>query len=106
MKIETIAHLPPLLIQEFDRDLLMNFLQRSYKRIMKLSKLSLKKIRPQDIGKRRDFEKLSKLYLEEYERKKIEEEKYQEETRKLAEKVPRISNSGGTRRFTRMDARK
>jgi len=105
--IKTMSNLPPKLIQCFDSELLLDFLERSYKRFTgKICRLQRKKIRPQDIGKRKEFDKLAKMYLEEYERKKIEKENYETETKELAKKVSHISTTGSTMRYKRMDSTK
>ena len=105
--VTTVVNLPPPILGYFNSDLLMDFLARSYKRFSQdICRLQHKKIRPQDVGKRKEFDKLAKLYLEEYERKKIEKEKWEAETRELAKKRPRFPNASSTCRFTRMDPSK
>lgn len=109
MTVETIVNMcpPTLLHQSFDPDMLLDFLGRAIKRLNKhIIPLSHKKIRAQDVGKRKQFDKLCTLYLEEYGRKTIERERYKKEIEEAVQKRPRLSSAGGTMRFSRMDSAK
>lgn len=101
MVITTITNLPPPIIQHFNRfllDFLLGLLMMVGEKIIPLS---VKKIRPQDVGKRREFDLLHKEFTEVYERKKAEEAEYKSKVKKASEKVPRLPNSSGTMRFKR-----
>ena len=104
--METNVNICPIIKQMFDPDLLLDFLGRSLKRLnTKIFPLSEKKIRPQDIGKRRDFDRMKIEFEELYVRKKAAQEKYDKESKELSEKRPRLSAKGGTCMFKRMGTR-
>jgi hypothetical protein len=95
------TQLPPPILQFFDPFLLDPFygmLRRVQDIIIPLAK---KKIRPQDVGKRKEFELLKIKFMETYERKKVEEEEYKTEIKNSA-KRPTIPLTGGTVRFRRL----
>lgn len=103
----TKINISPLILGYFNSDMLLDFLARSYKRFSQnVCRLQRKKIRPQDVGKRKEFDHLAKLYCEEYERKKIEKEKWETETKELAKKRSSFSNASSTCRFKRMGSTK
>lgn len=99
----TTSVAPPKIAFGFNPYLLETTLQRMQRRVnSKILPLSLKKIRLQDIGKRKQFDGLLAKFKETYERKTAEEADYKA---KIAEKIkerPCISASGGTMRFRRI----
>lgn len=100
----TTASLPPPILQSFNPYLLDNAIRRK-KRILddRILPLSLKKIRPQDVGKQREFQKLLKEFEEVYGRKTIEKAEYDAKVKEAAQKRPSIPNSGATMRFKRYE---
>lgn len=107
MTITTTCNLGPLIYQSFDPYLLMSFLEISFKDLHeRVIPRALKKIRSQDIGKRKQFEILYQKYMETYERKKIEEAEYDKKIKEALQKRPNIPNSGQTCSFRRMEAKK
>ena len=99
--IVTTTNVPPAIQQYFNRFLLDFLYGLLYKLENEILPRSLKKIRPQDTGKRKLFNLLYKEFYEVYERKKIEEAEYKEKVSKAAQKVPRIPTTGGIARFKR-----
>lgn len=100
----TTTTLPPKINTYFDPDLLMDYLQRMEKRVKnKIITLANKKIRVQDIGKKKEFIKLSIEFEEVYGRKNDEKEKFKKEIKEKIENMPNISNSSSTFRFKRME---
>lgn len=89
--------------QQFNRHLLDPLYGFYMDVIEKLVPFANRKIRPQDVGKRREFDKLLKEYKETYERKKIEKANYEAEIKEKIKKVPRIPSTGETVRFKRME---
>lgn len=90
--IET--HFSPYLL-----DPLLGFLLEVQRTIMPKAK---KKIRPQDVKKRRMFDQLHQLFMEMYERKKDEEALYKEKIREAMEKMPGLPLKGKTCTFSRI----
>lgn len=69
--INTVTNLPPQILQKFNRfmlDPLYGIIMHIKENIVPLAD---KKIRPQDIGRRKEFDRLLKQAEEIYERKKI-----------------------------------
>lgn len=100
----TTTILPPPILQHFNvylLDYLAGILNDVNNNIVPLA---IMKIRKQDIGKQREFNKLYNDFLETYERKKIEEAEYKAKIKEMVQKEPCISNSGKTARFTRMES--
>lgn len=103
MSFTTIAQLPPPIKQYFNRFLLMDILERKKWSLENvIHPLAKKKIRPQDVGKQREFNLLLLKYQEIYERKKIEKADYEAACKEKEKKVPHFPTSGGTMRFRRM----
>lgn len=101
MSVVTRTVIPPQIIQYFNRHLL-DPLFGLYCDVRDLIlPRAKKKIRPQDVGKQREFDKLYAEFLEVYERKKAEEAEYKEKVSKAAQERPRLPNEGGTMRFKR-----
>lgn len=101
--ITTVVNLPPLIIQHYNEYFLRDLPDRLMLRVEEQIKiLAVKKIRAQDIGKKRDFDNLLKQFYEVYERKKIEKAIYDAEIKEKREKVPRISATEGTMHFRRI----
>lgn len=96
----TITTVVPIISTSFDPYLLdpMKGIKIRMEKI--IIPLSIKKLRTQDVGKKRDFDKLLKQFYEVYERKKIEKEKYETKI-KNASKRSGISSQGGTCQFRR-----
>lgn len=98
MKTTTI--LPPPIKQFFD-PMLLDPLQGIKLTVEnKIINLAKKKIRPQDVGKKREFERLLKQFYETYERKKIEETQYKEKIKK-ADKRSSLPAASKARPFTK-----
>lgn len=94
----THSKLPTLIKQSFD-PFLLHRLRWSIKRLEdKIIPLAKKKIRPQDLGKMREFEKLKTQIREEYERKKAEETIYDEKIKNTS-KRSYTPSTGATVRF-------
>jgi len=105
--METVVSLPPSILQSFNANLLMSFLERIEKYVIdKIIPKAKKKIRPQDTGKQRAFDKLYKEYQEVYERKKNEEIDYRTARQEKIKKRSNFYASGQTCKFTRMDSTK
>ena len=106
-EITTIVSFPPPILQYFDPYLLLDYIERLLRRVQTIIiPKSAKKIRLQDVGKRRDFDKLLIEFHEVYERKTIEKAEYKAKIKEKAQKRPHIPNSGGVMRFKRMDTGK
>ena len=99
--ITTSACLPPLISFGFSTYLLDPLFGMKVRVEETIIPLSLKKIRSQDVGKRKEFDKLLKEYQEVYGRKKNEEAEYKAKIKEAAEKRPRFPNAGSTMRFKR-----
>jgi predicted methyltransferase MtxX (methanogen marker protein 4) len=84
---------------------LETYLERKLRYKNELITFSKKKIRIQDVGRQRDFDRLLKEYEELYERKKTEEVEYNAACEEKAKKRPHISNTGGIIRFSRMESK-
>lgn len=105
--IKTVCCLPPPIQQYFNPLLLMEGHDRKKHYVEnKIIPLSLKKIRSQDVGKRRQFDKQLKEFYQVYERKKIEKANYDAKIKEAAKKRPSLPATGGTCRFTRMEPQK
>jgi hypothetical protein len=102
--IQTITILPSQIRTRFD-EMLLDPLYGLWKRFEDKIKPLRRKIRFQDVGKRRDFDKLTREFEDLYERKKIEEEEYKAKI-KNAKKRPDIPVTGSTARFTRFQPAK
>ncbi len=101
--ITNITSFPPPIQQSFSTDLLLDFWEKVVKRVYtKIIPLSNRKIRAQDTGKRKQFDAVLKEFIKEHERKKIEKVEYETKTKEAIEKRPRIPNTGGTFRFSRI----
>jgi hypothetical protein len=99
--MEKIANLPPAIKYHFDPCLLYTTLERMHWRFnAKILPLSVRKIRPQDTGRRKQFDLLETKFKELYERKTKEEDAYQEKVKAMAPKRPNLY-TGQTIRFTR-----
>ncbi len=105
-KIKTISIILPTINQNYNKNLLstplpsrLDYYHHAREKIIELSK---KKIRIQDIGKKRELEKLLKEFEEEYERKKIEKENYEREVKESKEKMPPCSATMCFKRFTEL----
>lgn len=102
--ITTISCTPPPIVQNLNRKLLMSCLERINWDIQNtLIPKANKKIRTQDIGKKRKFDNLLAEFKEVYERKKIEEAEYKTKIKEKIEKRSNFSNTGQTCIFKRMD---
>jgi hypothetical protein len=102
--ITTTINAPPISMI-FDRNLLMNTLQRIYYKVeTKIKPLSQKKLKDDHIGRRRHFVILLMKFNEAYERKTIEEADYQAEIKEKIKKRPCISTTGVTTRFRRVQS--
>jgi len=102
--VTTKTIIPPEIRQYFERKLLLLGTLEYY--MMKLKwiiKLSEKKIRPQDIGKKRKFDALLKEFYEVYESKQNEETIYEAARKEKSKERPCIQNAGATMRFKRLD---
>lgn len=85
----------------FDPHLLMTALQRMwYQFEKKILPLYNKKVRPQNVGKKKEFQYLSLKFLEQYERKTKEEDEYQEKVKAARKERPSLY-VGKTCRFSR-----
>lgn len=106
MKIITVSHVTPKIIQSFSPFLISTPIFGTVEyydtRLKKILKLAEKKIRKQDIGKKREFDKLVKEYKEVYERTKIKEEELKEKNRN-SPKESIMANTGKTCLFKRME---
>ena len=103
----TVSVLPPQIKQTFNKNLLMTYIERiKYDLETKIIPLSNKKIRPQDVGKRKQFESLKNKFMDTYERKKIAQLEYDAEKKKKAEEMPSFSTTETTRIFRHMDTGK
>jgi hypothetical protein len=101
----TSGSLPAQLRQYFDPFMLFDGLQRcEWKVKNKIIPNSHKKIRAQDVRKKREFDKLLKEFYEEYGRKKIEKDNYDAEIKEKIQKRPHLSNQGGIMRFKKMES--
>jgi len=101
MKSTTISIVAPKILSSFSPDLLISILDRNKKNVeTKILKLQRIKIRTQDLGKRKEFDKLIKEYYEEYERKKTEEKNYETKIKDAHERS-RLSTSSSTVQFKR-----
>jgi hypothetical protein len=91
--ITTVSMLPPAILQSFLQDLLLTCIERNKLYVeKKIARLQRRKIRPQDTGKKKEFQRLIKEYYKVYERKKAKEEKYKAKI-KDSTKMPSIPNS-------------
>ena len=105
MSVTTNVHLPPNIVQKYNPLLLMNYFQRVKWRVDNvILPLSSKKIRPEDVGKRREFDKLMKEFEEVYGRKEAEEADYKEKIKEKG-KRPCLPIAGATISFKRMVSR-
>jgi hypothetical protein len=102
--MNTIGNLPPILRERFNIYMLDPLLGMMKYIENEVIPLSIKKIRPQDIGKRRKFDELLKEFREVYERKKTEEANYDAKVKEEIKKRPSFSNTGRTFIFKRMEA--
>lgn len=93
----------PEILQHFNPDWLLPYPDGLKRKVeTKFLPLAKKKIRSQDTGKHREFEKLKLKFMEAYERKKTEEKKYFEKI-KNSTKRSCLPDAGGTMRFRRME---
>ena len=96
---------PPCISFGFDGDLLMSTLQRMDKSFRtKICPLAERKIKPEHVGRRREFDKMKAEFEELYERKKAEEADYSAEISKKIKERPRFSASGKTMFFKRIQS--
>lgn len=65
---------------------------------------AFKKIRPQDVGKQREFDKLKIKFMETYERKKAEEKEYNEKIKNAAKRSS-FPASSATVKFTKFQSK-
>ncbi|HEX4374902.1 MAG TPA: hypothetical protein VHZ50_16475 [Puia sp.] len=103
MKTTTISLPPPLITKYFDPyllDRLLGMYKKVQNRIIPLSK---KKIRDQDVGKKKEFMSFLEKFYEEYERKKIEEAEYKEKIKNY-KKRSSLPNTAETFRFKRFQS--
>lgn len=98
-----IVSAPPPVLTNFNPYLLDPLMGIRHHVEKHLCRLYRKKIRPQDVGKRKEFDKLMKEFYEVYGRKKIEEEEYKTAIKNAPER-PRISSSGGVMCFKRFQS--
>ena len=103
--IKTISILAPPIRFDLDPFLLDPLLGMKRRLDNELIPRSKKKIREQDGGKRREFDKLLKEFEEVYERKKDEEVVYKARIKKAIEKRPHISATGRTVQFKRFQGK-
>jgi hypothetical protein len=107
MSITRTSNSPPMIIQPFNADLLgLTFsdnLQIEKRKFDKIIEMYDKKIDSRHPGKKREFDKLKSLWLEEYERAKIKKENY-ENALKNAPKVPNILTQARYARFKRFQS--
>ena len=97
--------IPPAVIESLDI-MLLDPLLGMYRRFEKLVVRAEKKIRAQDVGKRRDFDKMSRQFEEVYERKKAEEAEYKKSVKEASQKRPCLSATGSTLKFKRFQREK
>lgn len=76
--IKHIASFAPQIAQRYNPLLLYTALERMHHDYKRITLRSHKKIRPQDVGKRREFQYNVLLFMDIYERKVKEEAEYQE----------------------------
>ena len=94
---------PPEIKQSLDKYLL-DPLYGIYIQIKEnLITLADKKIRKQDVGRRKVFDRLLKEYEEIYVRKKAEEADYNSKVKEAIEKMPCFPNVTKTMRFKRLE---
>lgn len=106
MKVNYSVNLPPMIHQQFNKYLLMDFLDRSKMQLEeKIMPLSKKKIRDIDIGRKREFEILLVKFKEVYERKKNEKTNYEAALKEKAKERSSFPTSGGVCRFRRMETK-
>lgn len=99
---EIICVLPPIANQHLNPALLGPSPGLKIYAEDKLIRLANKKIRSQDVGKRKEFDRLLIEYRKVYERKKIEEAEYKEAFEKAKKKRPCIPNTSKTAIFRRI----
>lgn len=92
---------PPMVKQSFNPYLLDPLMGMFMHINNKIIPLADKKLKIQDVGKKREMEKLIKEFKEVYERKKIEEEEYKAKI-KNAKKRSFIPNASETCTFKRL----
>lgn len=98
----TVTILPPAILQSFSPLLLMDFLE-SLERVYlpKILSLAAKKIRPQDVGKKRTFDRLVQRTRCVLECKKAEKAQYEAAIEEEEKKRSRVPNSRHTCVFRR-----
>jgi len=101
---KTNVSITPPLRQKFSPYLLLDSLGRIDMNYKKIIQLASKKIRPQDVGKLKELEKLIKTYSELYERKKNERSDYETALKEKAKKRPSLPITGSIMRFRRNKA--
>lgn len=105
--LTTINNLPPQIKQYFSPNLLMSYLERMMNDVLtEILPQAKKKFRPQDIGRRREFNILLSEFYQLYERKKAEEKAFKDEIKAKIKDRPHISDSGGTITFKRIPTKK
>ena len=100
MTINTILSLPPPIKTHFSTYLLDPFYDLWRRFEDEIKPRANQKIRPQDVGKRKEFEKLTKDFIEIYECKKDEKAQYDEKV-KNATKRSSLPFTGSVARFKR-----
>ena len=88
------------MIQQYYDPYLLDPMRGIWMAVCAIVNAAQKKLRPQDTGKRRAFDKLYQECVRAYEWKKIEKEEYEAKVKKLV-KVSSIPNAGKTTRLTR-----
>lgn len=101
--METITNLPPKILQSFSSLLLLYGTIKYYSYVFEhvIIPLSNKKIRFQDVGKKREFEELKKEFMDLYGSKEKEETDFDAETKKMVEERPHLSSTGIICKFRR-----
>jgi hypothetical protein len=100
-KGKTTTILPPPITTYFSPYLLDPLLGSLIYVEKTLIPLSLKKIRIQDTGKRKQFDELLKKYRETYEWKKAEEAEYNQKIKEAVQKRPSLHSTKKPMQFTR-----
>lgn len=95
---------PPSIKQYFSPLLLLSRLQIEYNRFVLLQEKAKKKIRPQDIGKKRDWDLLLTQYQQIYNEKSKEEAEFNSKKKEELKKRPYLPNTGVIATFERFEA--
>ena len=102
MKVTTTCIAPPEINLYYDSDLLLENWQRIYKRVKtRVIPLSERKIRSQDTGKRKDFDKLLQEFDKVYAEREIEKADYEAKKKEAYEKRPCFPTTSRPMQFRR-----